>query len=64
LAHVAGDETERAYRRSDALEKRRSLMGAWASSCEPARAQRKIVELARAPRGKGLAAIDGGNAQI
>lgn len=30
LAHVAGDATERAYRRGDALEKRRGLMEAWA----------------------------------
>lgn len=30
LAHQVGDETERAYRRSDALEKRRALMAAWA----------------------------------
>jgi integrase len=30
LAHVIGDETERAYRRGDALEKRRKLMDAWA----------------------------------
>lgn len=30
LSHVVGDETERAYRRGDALEKRRSLMAAWA----------------------------------
>ena len=29
LAHVVGDETERAYRRGDALEKRRKLMEAW-----------------------------------
>ena len=34
LAHVSGDATERAYRRSDALEKRRALMEAWASFCE------------------------------
>jgi integrase len=34
LAHVAGDETERAYRRGDALEKRRALMEAWANHCE------------------------------
>jgi len=26
LAHVAGDATERAYRRGDALEKRRAVM--------------------------------------
>jgi integrase len=30
LAHVVGDETERAYRRGDALAKRRKLMEAWA----------------------------------
>lgn len=30
LAHKVGNETERAYRRSDALEKRRELMQAWA----------------------------------
>lgn len=30
LAHVVGDATERAYRRSDALEKRRALMQHWA----------------------------------
>ena len=34
LAHVVGDATERAYRRSDALEKRRDLMGAWSSYLE------------------------------
>jgi integrase len=31
LAHTVGDETERAYRRGDALEKRRALMEAWGS---------------------------------
>ena len=30
LSHAIGDETERAYRRADALEKRRPLMEAWA----------------------------------
>lgn len=30
LAHVVGDQTERAYRRGDALERRRELMDAWA----------------------------------
>jgi integrase len=29
LAHLVGDQTERAYRRGDALEKRRALMDAW-----------------------------------
>lgn len=31
LAHKVGDSTERAYRRSDALEKRRALMADWAA---------------------------------
>ncbi len=35
LAHVVGDETERAYRRGDALAKRRKMMEAWANYCEP-----------------------------
>lgn len=34
LAHKVGDETERAYRRGDALEKRRALMQAWADYCD------------------------------
>lgn len=34
LAHVVGDRTERAYRRGDALAKRRKLMEAWSNfSC-------------------------------
>jgi integrase len=35
LAHVIGDKAEQAYRRSDALEKRRKLMDAWAVYCQP-----------------------------
>jgi integrase len=30
IAHAIGDETETAYRRGDALVKRRALMQAWA----------------------------------
>jgi integrase len=33
LAHAAGDSTDLAYRRSDALEKRRVIMAAWAEYC-------------------------------
>jgi integrase len=33
LSHVVGDATERAYRRGDALEKRRALMAEWAAYC-------------------------------
>ena len=35
LAHTSGDATERAYRRGDALEKRRGLIESWANYCEP-----------------------------
>lgn len=34
LAHTTGDKVERAYRRGDALEKRRQLMLAWAAFCD------------------------------
>jgi integrase len=36
LAHATGGAVEQAYRRGDALEKRRGLMEAWANYCEPA----------------------------
>lgn len=42
LAHRVGDETERAYRRSDALARRRRLMEAWASYCA---GEKKIAHL-------------------
>jgi integrase len=45
LAHVAGDQTERAYHRGDALEKRRALMEAWAAYCEPKAGN--VVSIAR-----------------
>jgi integrase len=35
LAHKIGNKVEQAYRRGDALEKRRELMTAWAQFCEP-----------------------------
>ena len=34
LAHTVGDKAEQAYRRGDALEKRRALMSAWADYLE------------------------------
>jgi integrase len=39
LAHVIGDKAEQAYRRGDALEKRRALMETWAAFC-----RRTIIE--------------------
>jgi len=49
LAHIAGDATERAYRRGDALEKRRELMEVWGAYCE--RKAGNVVSIARRPRG-------------
>jgi integrase len=46
LAHVVGDQTERAYRRGDALEKRRKLMEAWANFIERGQ-QSNVAKLAR-----------------
>jgi integrase len=46
LAHKVGNEVERAYRRSDALEKRRKLMQAWADYCSNAKAD-NVVRLKR-----------------
>ena len=39
LSHIVGNDVERAYRRGDALEKRRALMQAWADYVEGATAQ-------------------------
>lgn len=46
LAHAVGDMTEQAYRRGDALEKRRMLMDSWAQYCQPGRSA-EVVQLAR-----------------
>jgi integrase len=45
LAHVVGDETERAYRRGDALARRRKLMEAWAAYIEPKVPGKNVVSL-------------------
>jgi len=50
LAHVVGDATERAYRRGDALERRRKLMEAWVAFVgkgEPTETQANVVVLQR-----------------
>jgi integrase len=47
LAHTVGDETERAYRRGDALAKRRELMQAWADYLDSAQ-QNQVMSLKRA----------------
>src|SRR5664279_4552547 len=35
MGHQVGTQVERAYRRTDVLEKRRELMEAWANHCDP-----------------------------
>jgi integrase len=47
LAHATGGAVEQAYRRGDALEKRRALMEAWAKYCEP-RAESNVVAIGKA----------------
>jgi integrase len=42
LAHSVGNAVEQAYRRSDALEKRRALMDAWAAFCGHTKAENII----------------------
>jgi hypothetical protein len=56
LAHAVGDQTEAAYRRGDALEKRRKLMEAWATylSEEPS-AKVESIEEGRKRHRKGTA---------
>ncbi|MDO8397397.1 MAG: tyrosine-type recombinase/integrase [Bradyrhizobium sp.] len=49
LAHVIGDKAEQAYRRGDALEKRRKLMEAWAGYCEPT-SSNNVVQIAKRKR--------------
>jgi integrase len=45
LAHTIGNKAEAAYRRGDALERRRAMMEAWAQWCEPKAAN--VVAFAR-----------------
>jgi integrase len=49
LAHAIENKTEAAYRRSDALEKRRKLMAAWAAFCAsaPREARDDVTQLRR-----------------
>jgi integrase len=46
LAHAVADKTEAAYRRGDALKKRRAMMEAWAAWCEP-KAGANVLQMKR-----------------
>ena len=45
IAHLVGDDTERAYQRGDLFEKRRRLMAAWAEFCAKSAATGKVLPL-------------------
>lgn len=45
LAHVIGDETERAYQRGDLLDKRRHLMNDWSNYCATMKGGDNVVEI-------------------
>jgi integrase len=47
LAHKVGGDVERAYRRSDALERRRELMRAWDAFCTRRKKEAKVVPIGR-----------------
>jgi integrase len=44
MGHQVGTQVERAYRRTDVLDKRRTLMEAWVEWCEPNAVRRDYVE--------------------
>jgi len=47
MGHQVGTQVERAYRRTDVLDKRRQLMRTWAQYCEP-ESTTNVLQLARA----------------
>ena len=47
LAHVVGSEVERAYRRTDMVERRRALMAAWGQAVRGEAAGGNVVRITR-----------------
>jgi integrase len=47
MGHQVGTKVERAYRRTDLLEKRRELMNAWANYCAPPEAADNVAPMRR-----------------
>lgn len=52
LAHFIGSEVERAYQRSDMVERRRSMMSDWAATLEGRSASGNVVQLRHAAGGE------------
>jgi integrase len=48
MGHQVGNKVERAYRRTDLLERRRELMDAWARFCRPAAPIANVVPMRKA----------------
>ena len=59
LAHIDGDETERAYQRGDLFEKRRKLMTAWAEFCSKPLVHTDNIVSMGSRRGSGSARAEG-----
>ena len=51
MGHQVGNQVERAYRRTDVLDKRRNLMDAWAANCEPRAAASAAARVDRRHKG-------------
>jgi integrase len=47
LAHIVGDATEIAYRRGDAIERRRAMMAAWGKFCDRKMVAGEVVPITR-----------------
>jgi hypothetical protein len=45
MGHQVGTQVERAYRRTDVLEKRRALMEDWSNYCGPMAREKNVVPL-------------------
>jgi integrase len=58
LAHAVGDKAEQAYRRSDALKKRRRLMDAWAAYCEQKPAADNVLPITTRRYAAAVDAVD------
>jgi integrase len=64
LAHAVGNAVEQAYRRGDALEKRRSMMAAWAMYCGGSSHPHHVIRLSdRSGRRHAQRSNDGGAAK-
>jgi integrase len=49
MGHQVGTQVERAYRRTDVLDKRRQLMDSWAQHCEPESASNEAQLVRQVP---------------